>query len=208
MTLRIIGAGFGRTGTMSLKLALEALDLGPCHHMKHVIGDNLQTQLWTDAVAGKPDFDRIFADFTSAVDWPSAAFWPDIAAAYPEAKIILSSRSADSWYSSFSETILGIILARDKWPESARAWFEMQEEVIINRSLGGKTDRQGIIAAFEANEAAAKSLIPKNRLLVFEAKNGWEPLCAFLGKPVPSIPFPRTNPKEDFGEAVNQGLAT
>jgi len=206
MALEIIGAGFGRTGTMSLKLALEELGFGPCHHMKEVISDPDQIQLWADAAAGKPDFDRIFAGFKSAVDWPSAAFWPDLAAAYPGAKVILSSRSAESWFSSFSETILGVFLAPDKWPESARPWFEMAEEVIINRSLGGKTDRDGIIAAFMSNEAAAKSLIAEDRLLVFEAKKGWEPLCTFLGKSIPRKDFPRSNAKEDFFEAVNEGL--
>ncbi len=207
MPLEIIGAGFGRTGTMSLKRALEHLGFGPCHHMSEVISNPEQTRLWMDATAGAPDFDRIFAGFTSAVDWPVAAFWSQVAATYPQAKVILSSRSAESWYSSFSETILGIILDREKWPEQARPWFEMLHEVILGRSLGGRTDRDGIIAAFEANEAAARASIPSDRLLVFAATDGWAPLCAFLGKPVPSGPFPRTNAKEDFFKAVSEGVA-
>jgi hypothetical protein len=206
MTLEIIGAGFGRTGTLSLKLALEELGLGPCHHMKEVIRNDDQTRLWTDAAAGRPDFDRIFAGFKSTVDWPGVAFWRELAIAYPRAKIILSSRSAESWYASFSETILPTILDKDKWPEAKRPWFEMVEEVVVNRSLGGKTDRVGVIAAFEANEAAAKAMIDKDRLLVFEARQGWEPLCAFLNKPVPDTAFPRTNAKENFFEAVSDGL--
>lgn len=204
MALEIVGAGFGRTGTLSLKLALEALGVGPCHHMKEVVGNRAQIRLWTEAASGKANFDRIFEGFTSAVDWPVAAFWQEVVVAYPQAKVILSSRSSESWYSSFSQTILKTILSRDKRPESARAWFEMLENVVINRSLRGRTDRDGIIAAFEANEAAAKSIIPADRLLVFQAQDGWEPLCAFLGKAVPSTPFPKTNPKEDFLKAVEK----
>lgn len=206
MALEVIGAGFGRTGTLSLKLALEKLGLGPCHHMKEVIRDSDQTRLWRDAARGQPDFDRIFAGFKSTVDWPGVAFWRELAIAYPEAKVILSSRNPQSWYASFSETILPSLLEKDEWTEAKRPWFEMVEDVVINRSLGGKTDRDGIIAAFEANEAAAKATIDKDRLLVFDAKQGWEPLCTFLGKPVPDSVYPRSNAKENFAKAVSDGV--
>lgn len=208
MPLQVLGTGFGRTGTMSLKLALEELGVGPCHHMKEVISNPEQVRLWTEAAAGRPDFGAIFEGFQSAVDWPVAAFWPQVLATSTQAKLILPTRSAESWFSSFSETILAVLLARDRWPEPARPWFEMAYDVVINRSLGGRTDRASLIAAFEANEAATRAAVPADRLLVFEARHGWEPLCAFLGKPVPSRPFPRTNTKDEFFKLVEAETAT
>lgn len=199
MTLKAISAGFGRTGTLSLKLALEELGLGPCHHMKEVLENGpVQVPLWHAATDGKPDFAAIYKGYASAVDWPTAAFWREVAAAYPEAKIILSTRSAEGWYSSFSETILTSLLAKDNWPPPAVPWLTMVYKVVIDRSLGGRTDKDGVIAAFHAQEAAVKAAIPASRLLVHQAKDGWEPLCAFLGVPVPATPYPRTNSKEEF----------
>lgn len=198
MTLSVISVGFGRTGTMSLKLALEKIGHGPCHHMIEVIENGEgQVPLWNDALAGNPDFDAIYAGYKSAVDWPTAAFWQELASAYPDAKIILSTRSPESWYSSISETILATVWAPDKWPAPAVEWFKMVTKV-LDRSFGGAKDKDGIIAAFTAHEAAVKAAIPANRLLVHTAKDGWAPLCAFLGTPVPDTPYPRTNSKEEF----------
>lgn len=199
MTMKVFSAGFGRTGTLSLKLALEEIGFGPCHHMKEVLENGpVQVPLWHQAADGTADFAAIYNGYNSAVDWPSAAFWRELAAAYPDAKIILSTRSAESWYSSFSETILASLLARESWPPPAVAWLTMVTKVVIDRSLGGRTDKDGVIAAFRAQEAAVKAEIPSSRLLVHTAKDGWEPLCDFLGVPVPATPYPRTNSKEEF----------
>ncbi|MEQ9507191.1 MAG: sulfotransferase [Hyphomonas sp.] len=202
MTIKVFSAGFGRTGTMSLKLALEEIEFGPCHHMKEVI-DNaaVQVPLWNAAVAGEPDFAAIYKGYNSAVDWPTAAFWRELALAYPEAKIILSSRSAESWYDSISQTILSTLSVPEHWPPGAVEWFRMVTKV-IDRSLGTARDKESVIAAFHAQEAAVKSEIPASRLLVHQAKDGWAPLCAFLGVPVPATPYPRTNSKEEFFELM------
>lgn len=198
MTLQVISAGFGRTGTMSLKLALEQLGFGPCHHMIEVIGNGeAQVPLWNAALAGQPDFGAIYAGYRSAVDWPTAAFWKELAEAFPEAKIILSSRSAESWYSSISETILATVGMPENWPPAAVEWFRMVEKV-LNRSLGTARDKESVLAAFHAHEAAVKAAIPSDRLLVHSAKDGWQPLCAFLSVPVPETAYPRTNSKEEF----------
>jgi hypothetical protein len=198
MTLKAISAGFGRTGTMSLKLALEQLGLGPCHHMIEVIENGeKQVPLWNDALAGKPDFDAIYKGYNSAVDWPSAAFWKELADYYPDAKIILSSRSAESWYGSISETILAAVWAPENWPPQAAEWFMMVSKV-LERSFGGAKTKEELIEVFHAHEAAVKAAIPAERLLVHSAKDGWEPLCAFLGVPVPEGDYPRTNSKEEF----------
>ncbi|MEZ6001511.1 sulfotransferase family protein [Hyphomonas sp.] len=198
MTLKVISAGYGRTGTMSLKLALEQLGLGPCHHMIEVIekGEK-QVPLWNDALGGKPDFDAIYDGYSSAVDWPSAAFWKELADYYPDAKIILSSRSAESWYGSISETILSAVWAPENWPPQAVEWFTMVTKV-LERSFGSAKTKDELIANFLAHEAEVKAAIPADRLLVHSAKDGWEPLCAFLGVPVPEGPYPRTNSKEEF----------
>ncbi|KCZ86593.1 sulfotransferase family protein [Hyphomonas jannaschiana] len=198
MTLKAISAGYGRTGTMSLKLALEQLGFGPCHHMIEVIENGeAQVPLWNEALAGKPDFDAIYKGYSSAVDWPSAAFWKELADHYPDAKIILSSRSAESWYGSISETILATVWAPDKWPPQAVEWFKMVSKV-LERSFGGAKTKDELIANFLAHEAEVKAAIPADRLLVHSAKDGWEPLCAFLGVPVPEGDYPRTNSKEEF----------
>jgi hypothetical protein len=199
MALEVVSFGFGRTATMSLKAALEELGCGPCYHMEAVLEDMAHcVPAWSAAVEGKPDWDAIYAGFHSAVDWPTSAFGRELLVAYPHAKIILSSRSVESWYASFSQTILAVLTSPEKWPEAQREWLEMVSKVVIDRSLGGKTDRDSVIAAFEAHEAAVKEAMPADNLLVFQAADGWGPLCEFLGKPVPSVPYPRSNSREEF----------
>ena len=154
-----------------------------------------------------PDWDATYAGYNSAVDWPTAAFWQDLAARYPTAKFIHSTRSAESWYNSFSQTILAVLAAPDKWPEPQRDWLEMVHRVVIQRSLGGKTDRDSLIAAFTAQEAAVKAAIAPENLLIYRAGDGWEPLCAFLGKPVPSTDYPRSNSREEFFALLAAGDA-
>lgn len=206
MALQVISFGFGRTATLSLKEALEELGFGPCYHMDQVLQD-MENRVpgWNAAVAGNPDWDAIYSGFHSAVDWPTAAFWRELIEAYPDAKFILSSRSVESWYESISQTILAVLTAPEKWPEEQREWLEMVSKVVIDRSLGGKTNRDSVIAAFEAHEAAVKEAVPANDLLVFEARQGWGPLCDFLGKPVPSGPYPRSNSRQEFFELLASG---
>lgn len=209
MTLSVFSAGFGRTGTMSLKLALEELGFGPCHHMDEVLHNGeTQIPLWNEAYAGRPDFNAIYRGYRSAVDWPTAAFWRELSVAYPGARVILSTRSAESWCASFSGTILSVLNAPETWTENARPWLEMVVDVVVNRSLGGKTGPDDLIAAFNMQEAAVKAAISPDRLLVFDVRQGWEPLCEFLGRPAPSSPFPRTNSKEEFFELVREGMET
>jgi hypothetical protein len=208
MTIEVFSAGFGRTGTMSLKLALEEIGFGPCHHMAEVRDNGeVQIPLWNAACAGNPDFDTIYDGYRAAVDWPTAAFWRELAEYYPEAKILLSTRSAESWVRSFSETILSILIAPDSWPEPAKPWLEMVTDVVMKRSLNGGTSPEELLAAFDAQEAAVKAAIPSERLLVFDVREGWEPLCRFLDRPVPSTPFPRTNSKEEFFKLVEEGMS-
>lgn len=205
MALEIIGAGFGRTGTFSLKSALERLGFGPCHHMSEVIDNPDQVRLWSDVAAGRPDFESIFAGFRSAVDFPVSAYWQDVLAVTPGAKVILSDRDPEDWYGSFSQTILPLILDKAAWPDNRRAWFEMIDDVIVGKALGGRTDREGILAAYRANAEDARALRAEGRVLMFRSRDGWEPLCDFLGVEVPDEPFPKTNARADFFAAVKSG---
>lgn len=198
MTLRVFSAGFGRTGTLSLKFALEQIGFGPCHHMKEVFENGpVQVPLWNAALAGKPDFEAIYKGYSAAVDWPTAAFWRELAAAYPEAKVIVSTRSAEGWYESMSQTILPALTTPGDLPPPAADVLNMAGKV-LRRSLGPTFDKDSMIAAFHAQEASVKAEIPASRLLVHSARDGWEPLCAFLGVPVPATPYPRTNSREEF----------
>lgn len=205
MALEIIGAGFGRTGTYSLKAALEQLGFGPCHHMSEVINNPDQVRLWTEVAAGPPNFEGIFAGFRSAVDFPVSAYWQDVLAVSPGAKVILSDRDPENWYGSFSQTILPLILDKAAWPDNRRAWFEMIDKVIVGKALGGRTDREGILAAYRANAAAARALEAEGRALVFRSRDGWAPLCDFLGVEVPDEPYPKTNARAEFFAAVKSG---
>jgi hypothetical protein len=205
LALEIIGAGFGRTGTFSLKAALERLGFGPCHHMSEAIDNAEQIRLWSEAAEGRPDYDRIFEEYRSAVDFPVSAFWQDVLAVTPGARVILSDRDPEQWYGSFSQTILPLILDKASWPEARRPWFEMMDKVIIGKALGGRTDRDGILAAYRANATVARELASEGRALVFSAGDGWKPLCDFLGVEVPDEPYPKSNARADFFASARSG---
>lgn len=199
MTVRVIGAGVGRTGTYSLKLALEQLGFGPCHHMEEVVkAPERQVPLWTAAVRGEADFAAAYAGFGSAVDWPTAAFWRELAAAFPEAKFVLTTRSAESWSESYSQTIDALLSRPEKALPETRPWFEMALAVIEKSGFDTGMSQSDLVEAFEARNAAVQSALPPDRLLVYEVREGWEPLCAFLDKPQPSNPFPKSNNREEF----------
>lgn len=154
---------------------------------------------WVAAGEGKGDWDAIFEGYASTVDWPSAGYWRPILAHYPDAKVILSSRSAESWFNSFSETIAWLMETPATLPPHLQPWLQMVKDLVAKTTFGGRpTDRGHAIAIFNAYEADVKASVPADRLLVFAAAEGWEPLCRFLGKPIPDKPYPRTNTKDDF----------
>jgi Sulfotransferase domain len=204
MTLQVIGAGVGRTGTYSLKLALNQLGCGPCHHMEEVLHDMAaQVPLWTAAVNGHPDWEAIYKGYESAVDWPTAGFFRELSAAYPSAKFVLTTRSPESWAQSFSETIYKLLAGKDNAPPEMRAWLDMAVGVIDKTGFPAGLDMAGLMRAFTAHNDAVKAAIPADQLLVYQVKEGWEPLCAFLGAPVPADPFPRTNDRGEFWDRVS-----
>jgi hypothetical protein len=204
MTMQVIGAGVGRTGTMSLRLALNQLGLGPCHHMEDVL-KNMATQvpLWTDASNGNPNWSAIYSGFESAVDWPTAAFYRELVVEYPAAKFVLSVRSPESWAASFGSTIYKVLAGKDNAPPEKKDWIDMAETIIDRSGFPQGLDDDGLMHAFMRHNETVKATIPANQLLEFEAKDGWEPLCNFLGVAVPDTPFPRTNNREEFWDLVS-----
>lgn len=201
--MQVLGCGVGRTGTYSLKLALNRLQRGPCHHMEVVL-QNLQTQvpLWSAALDGQPDWDAVYAGFNSAVDWPTAAFFRELIAAYPSAKFILTHRSPESWAESYASTIQKLVAERDRAPREMHEWLEMVNRVLTKTGFPVSLDRAGLIDAFVAHSESVKSAIPADQLLVYQVSEGWEPLCDFLQAPVPDEPLPRTNRREEFWDLV------
>ena len=195
MTLKVIGAGFGRTGTASLKMALEKLLDGPCYHMSEVLGKPGQVDLWLDVAAGKPDWPAIFDDYVATVDFPACTYWRELADFYPDAKIVLSVRDAERWFDSTQRTIFS---KKMQGYQVGTKWGGMAKATIDDHLGGDLNDRDTVIAAYEAHNEAVKAAFGPDRLLVFEAKDGWTPLCRFLDKPVPQDPYPNINSSAEF----------
>lgn len=200
MAISVIGAGLGRTGTMSLKLALERLGFGPCYHMIEVLHDQARrSPRWEAAADGKPvDWDEIFEGYRSTVDWPGATFWREIVAAYPGAKVILTERDPEDWFRSIQQTIFSRLMPHD--PEDP--WARMTTKVVRGMFDGVVDDHDHAIAVFERHNRAVREAIPVEQLLVYEVAQGWEPLCAFLDVPVPDEPMPKTNSTAEFKERL------
>jgi hypothetical protein len=211
MTLEILGAGFGRTGTNSLKVALEHLGFGPCHHMYEVEANPHLIIPWQEFVSGKPlDFEKAFSGYRSQTDWPGARVWREAAAYYPDAKVILTVRDPDAWFDSVQATIAPFLASRGKneSPHEDAIAFMAQRliaEAIFDDRL---SDRQHATAVFNAHIAEVQAAIPPSRLLTFDVREGWEPLCAFLGSPVPPISFPNLNSSKHFAEKWDEANAS
>ena len=201
MTLRIIGAGFGRTGTLSLKIALEQLGLAPCYHMLEIAARPEHSALWLAADRGERiDWGKIFAPYSSAVDWPTCVFWRELCVECPEARVILTVRDPAAWYASFRDTILARLESLPPIASPAiRALYEVSNQLILQRTFRGMAaDERRAIAALEAHNAAVIATVEPHRLLVYDVADGWKPLCAFLGMPVPPAGFPHLNPRAEF----------
>lgn len=204
MALKVIGAGYGRTGTLTLKTALEMIGFGPCHHMVEVMDNPRQIEFWNRAAAGEPvDWEEIYAGYGSTVDWPGCSFYAELAEQYPDARVILSTRDPDRWYESMSETILkgmAELGLETEVPRDNPMYFGAV--LIAQRAFNFDYSRENAVGAIERHNSEVRRAIPRERLLEFEVGQGWEPLCAFLGVPVPDQEFPRTNERANFGEHI------
>jgi hypothetical protein len=197
MALKVVGAGFGRTGTLSLKSALERLGFGPCYHMMEVFSRPEHIAMWHRlAFEHAMDWDEVFRGFQATVDWPAARWWREIAAHYPDAKVLLSVRDPEAWYKSMSDTIYQPMKspAPDGVPEIARLQSEMVRKAILAETFDNRfEDKAHAIEVFKRHNQAVRDAIDPARLLVFDVRDGWSPLCRFLGVPIPDEPFPRLN---------------
>ncbi|MDJ0940964.1 MAG: sulfotransferase [Woeseiaceae bacterium] len=201
MSLEVIGVGFGRTGTVSIKLALERLGFAPCYHMQEVFENPAQLEAWQPAVAGEDvDWDALFDGFRACVDWPAVSFWQDVVDHFADAKVLLNVRPPELWLASFSRTVRELIGARDRVSDPYIASvLEFASEIIESGTFGDRMhDDEHVLAAFEAHSDAVRRHVAAERLLVFDVVDGWEPLCRFLDVPVPDEAFPRTNGYDDF----------
>lgn len=191
MALKVIGAGFGRTGTMSLKAALEQLGFDPCYHMVECFPKGPgHWSKWTEAVNGNPDWDAIFEGFQATVDFPACTSYRALAEYYPEAKVVLTVREPEAWYQSTQDTIF----ARPwiEWLETSEASAYMAGT--INNYFGNRMhDQAHLIECFNRHVEEVTAAIEPERLLVYGVGQGWEPLCEFLDVPVPETAFPRVN---------------
>ncbi len=193
MALKVVGSGLGRTGTKSLHTALSMLGLGPCHHMVEVFQNPESRFLWIDAANGKPDWDAIFANYRSMVDYPGAAYWRELAAYYPDAKVLHTVRDPDQWFESTQATIFA-----PDGPTSSPGPFSDFFATIL-KDFGDKLhDRAFMTDYFRRHTDNVIRAIPKERLLVYQVGEGWEPLCKFLGVPVPAQAFPSENSRAEF----------
>lgn len=200
--LQVIGSGFGRTGTLSLKTALEDLGFGRCHHMEEVFANPPQVAHWVGLAAGQPlDLAAAFAGYRAQVDWPGAHVWRELAAAFPDARVIHSVRPEPIWWNSFSKTIGKVMAIYPTLPAPPhlRAMLDAARQFIGHDTFADAfTDRDAALAAYRRRTDEVKAAIPAARLLVYDVAEGWEPLCRFLGVKQPATPFPHLNTTEAF----------
>lgn len=201
MGLQVIGAGFGRTGTMSLKLALEQLGFAQCYHMFEVMSHPDHVPLWRAAHRGEPiDWDSLFDGYLAAVDWPSCNFWREQMVAFPEAKVVLSLRDPERWYASVMNTIYPTsVKFRELGGDQSNMVFELIWDGIFQ---GRMQDKAFVIDQYLAHNQAVRDNVPAECLLEFDPGDGWEPLCEFLDRPIPDEPYPRTNTTEEFQQRM------
>lgn len=199
MTLRVVGAGLGRTGTHSQKLALERLLGAPCYHMIETFGRPADIPVWHRAVDGDlPDWRTFLADYAAAVDWPVCAFWRELSVEYPDAIVLLSTRDTDSWWTSASNTIFQVVGNEVAAEEITGAQQSMAIDMLTKRFTPHWMDEDEAKRAFEQHNADVRAAIPADRLVEWQPGDGWEPICTALGLPVPYEPYPHVNTTADF----------
>ena len=217
--MKVIGAGFGRTGTASLQSALNELGFGPCYHMYEVFTNPGHADFWRAAWRGEPaDWDGVLGGYEATVDWPACSFYEELIERNPDAKVLLSVRDPERWYESARQSIyvLGRITAGSPFSRLGFALLSrlvfgsfksgqgpMGEEIIWQGTFGGRfEDKDHAIEVFNRHNEAVQRRVPKERLLVYEVKQGWGPLCEFLGVEVPDKPFPHLNDTADMRRLI------
>ncbi len=215
--MKLIGAGLPRTGTLSQKIALEMLGFAPCYHMVNVLTDLEETPRWRRAMDGDLSPAEIFEGFQATVDWPGSFFYRELVELYPDAKVLLSVRSGESWARSMRETIWGVIygqilirhlsdarrLVEPSWDDYMNLMAEMWQRSGLMHDATTTADE--LAAAMERFNQGVKDTVPAERLLVWTPSDGWGPLCEFLEVPVPEADLPRVNDSAQFGDRIMDG---
>ncbi len=203
MALSVIGVGLGRTGTLSLKVALEMLGFRRCYHMVEGANPPCMSD-WIAAADGRADWDKLFAGYQATVDYPGCQFWRELTAAYPQAKAVLSVRDPQSWFESTQTTIFSPRMRERVGVSPARDFLD---KTVWNTFGNNIHDRGYMVAAFERHTEEVQRSIPRDRLLTFDVTQGWQPLCEFLDVPVPRKPFTRLNSREELSMRVEAARA-
>jgi hypothetical protein len=199
VTLQAVGAGLGRTGTTSMKLALEQLLDGRCFDMSDVFGHPEVAQQWIRATdEDLPDWHELFRDYRATVDWPAAAFWREISAEFPDAIVILSTRDADDWWMSASRTIFPVIIRDQESGTPLSADRQMILDVLHSRFTLNWDDADAAKAAYLRHNQEVRATIDPARLVEWRPGDGWDPLCRALSLPVPETPYPHVNTTDEF----------
>ena len=206
--MKVVGAGFGRTGTASLKVALKTLGFGPCYHMTEVFKHPEHAGFWLTAWRGEPvDWDGVLWNYEATLDWPACTFYEELLKRHPDAKVILSVRDPERWYESTRNTIYELSVGIPASPLyrvgfafvsllvlRASGRIKMVDEIIWEGTFDGRfEDKRHAIEVFNRHNEEVRRRVPQDRLLVYEVKEGWGPLCEFLGVEEPDKPFPRLN---------------
>jgi hypothetical protein len=199
--LKIIGAGFGRTGTLSLKHALESLGFGPCYHMSELFERPHVDEQWDAIVEGEPaDWHMIFKGYQATVDWPACAYYKELMQVYPDAKVLLSVRDPEKWYESVASTIYRVSYQNPDFNPTRSTHRHLVSGLIWQKTFDNRfEDKDYAIGVFLRHNEEVKRYVPAEKLLVYNVKEGWEPLCAFLGVAVPAgRAFPHDNDRASF----------
>lgn len=215
--MKVIGVGLPRTATLSQKIALETLGIAPCYHMVNVLSDLRTAESWRQVLRGDRPIQEMLDGFQATVDWPGAFFYPELIQAYPDAKVLLSARSGDSWARSMRRTIWGVVYgdlmirhlsdARRQVDAQWAGYIELMSEMWQRSGLmtDAGTTMEYMSRAMERYNAEVINAVDPDRLLVWAATDGWEPLCEFLELPVPDTPFPRVNDSAQFADRIIDG---
>lgn len=205
MPLHLVGAGLGRTGTHSLKLAIERLTGQPCYHMTEVFGKPDHVDAWRAAIVDgtMPDWGQLLAGYGATVDWPACAFWQQLADAYPEAPVLLSERSsADAWWKSMEQTIVTMLSQPVR--DAQQAHTRTMSAPLMTSFCPQWPDREAVIDAYERHNDRVRETMPAERLVEWRPGDGWAPLCAALGVAVPDEPFPHVNSTAEFQQSMRR----
>jgi hypothetical protein len=202
--MQVIGAGFGRTGTMSMQAALELLGYR-CYHMKEITEAPGHLQAWHEFVSGRArmDWKTLFESYEATVDFPACVYYRELLQEFPDAKVILNVRDPEPWYQSF----LTLQQTTDRFrvfrfvPRARR--FLTFVDLLLGKVFECPRDHDKCITVFNRHNQEVQDHVPRERLLVFRVQEGWEPLCKFLGCEVPEgIPFPHLNEGKETLEAL------